>query len=74
MNLLLFGPGVGSTLRTSLLFDTLLFTYPHPGDQHRKQRKMLLPAFSVKHLREMTPIFYQIAEKVPRFTLAQNPH
>ncbi|KAJ3478354.1 hypothetical protein NLI96_g9816 [Meripilus lineatus] len=48
MNLLLFGPGVGSTLH----------------DQHRKQRKMLIPAFSPKHLRDMTPLFYQVAEKL----------
>ncbi|KAH9846398.1 cytochrome P450 [Lenzites betulinus] len=34
------------------------------GDQHRRQRKMLNPLFSAKHLREMTPIFAQIIHKL----------
>ncbi|KAK7676951.1 hypothetical protein QCA50_020069 [Cerrena zonata] len=42
---LTFGPG-------------LLAVY---GDRHRKQRKMLNPVFSIKHMRHMTPIFYQVA-------------
>ncbi|KAL1952219.1 hypothetical protein VTO73DRAFT_1368 [Trametes versicolor] len=33
------------------------------GDQHRRQRKMLNPVFSTKHLREMTPLFYEIIHK-----------
>ncbi|KAF8199596.1 cytochrome P450 [Pholiota molesta] len=33
-------------------------------DPHRKQRKMLNPAFSIKHLREMTPTFYNVVHKV----------
>lgn len=41
-----------------------------PGEQHRKQRKMLVPAFSIKHLREMTPIFFQVAGKVFRSRLS----
>ncbi|EKM59115.1 uncharacterized protein PHACADRAFT_205293 [Phanerochaete carnosa HHB-10118-sp] len=43
-NLILFGPGLVSTL----------------GDHHRKQRKLLNPAFSTDHMRHMTPIFYNI--------------
>ncbi|TCD64103.1 cytochrome P450-dit2 [Steccherinum ochraceum] len=43
-----FGPG-------------LLSTY---GDHHRKQRKMLNPVFSIAHMRDMTPIFYEIAHKL----------
>lgn len=39
----------------------VLFT---KGPRHRKQRKMLNPVFSIKHMREMTPIFYNIAHKV----------
>ncbi len=35
-----------------------------PGEQHRRQRKMLNPLFSAKHLREMTPIFTGIIHKV----------
>ncbi|KAI0777502.1 cytochrome P450 [Trametes elegans] len=34
------------------------------GDTHRKQRKMLHPVFSVRHIREVTPIFYRVAHKL----------
>lgn len=34
------------------------------GEQHRRQRKMLNPLFSAKHLRGMTPIFTNIGHKV----------
>ncbi|KAI0333101.1 cytochrome P450 [Cubamyces sp. BRFM 1775] len=34
------------------------------GDQHRRQRKMLNPVFSAKHLREMTPIFNEVIHKL----------
>ncbi|CDO70229.1 hypothetical protein BN946_scf184942.g29 [Trametes cinnabarina] len=44
---LLLGPGLLGTL----------------GEQHRKQRKMLNPVFSTKHLRDMTPLFYDIVHK-----------
>ncbi|KAM5544699.1 hypothetical protein V8D89_001597 [Ganoderma adspersum] len=30
------------------------------GEQHRRQRKMLNPVFSTKHLRGMVPLFYQV--------------
>ncbi|KZT30166.1 cytochrome P450 [Neolentinus lepideus HHB14362 ss-1] len=30
------------------------------GEEHRKQRKMLNPVFSAKHLREMVPIFLDV--------------
>ncbi|KAH9853037.1 cytochrome P450 [Lenzites betulinus] len=33
------------------------------GEQHRRQRKMLNPVFSTKHLRNMTPLFYEIVHK-----------
>ncbi|OSD06387.1 cytochrome P450 [Trametes coccinea BRFM310] len=36
------------------LFSTL-------GEHHRKQRKMLNPVFSPKHMRNMVPIFYDVA-------------
>ncbi|KAJ8494978.1 hypothetical protein ONZ51_g1961 [Trametes cubensis] len=45
---LLTGPGLISTL----------------GDQHRRQRKMLNPVFSAKHLRGMTPIFNAITHNL----------
>ncbi|KAJ3478352.1 hypothetical protein NLI96_g9812 [Meripilus lineatus] len=47
-NLLLFGPGLLSTL----------------GDWHRKQRKILNPVFSINHMRFMTPIFYRITHNL----------
>ncbi|KAI0072182.1 cytochrome P450 [Panus rudis PR-1116 ss-1] len=34
------------------------------GEQHRKHRKMLNPVFSIKHMRHMTPIFYQVANNL----------
>ncbi|KAF4617774.1 hypothetical protein D9613_006308 [Agrocybe pediades] len=34
------------------------------GEQHRKQRKMLNPVFSIAHMRGMVPIFYDVAEKL----------
>ncbi|OJT02010.1 Cytochrome P450 3A24 [Trametes pubescens] len=45
---LCLGPGLISTL----------------GEQHRRQRKMLNPLFSAKHLRGMTPIFTNIIHKL----------
>lgn len=50
-NGLLFGPGLVATI----------------GAQHKKQRKMLTPAFSVKYLRGMTPMFVSIAREVSQF-------
>ncbi|KAJ7931394.1 cytochrome P450 [Mycena leptocephala] len=45
---LLFGEGLLST----------------SGEQHRKQRKILTPVFSAAHLRQMVPIFFDVAKKV----------
>ncbi|KAI0737376.1 cytochrome P450 [Daedaleopsis nitida] len=45
---LLIGPG-------------LLGTY---GDAHRRQRKMLNPVFSTTHMRNLTPLFYSITDKL----------
>ncbi|EEB89978.1 hypothetical protein MPER_11874, partial [Moniliophthora perniciosa FA553] len=42
-----FGPGI---LATGL------------GDHHRKQRKILNPAFSVAHMKEQVPIFYEVKD------------
>ncbi|CAL1697886.1 unnamed protein product [Somion occarium] len=39
----------------------LLATY---GEHHRKQRKMLNPVFSIKHMRHMTPIFYRVSHNL----------
>lgn len=40
------------------------FTTRLLGTHHRRQRKLLNPAFSVTHLRNMTPIFHGIARQV----------
>ncbi|KJA16173.1 hypothetical protein HYPSUDRAFT_47597 [Hypholoma sublateritium FD-334 SS-4] len=47
-NNLIFGPGLLGTL----------------GDQHRKQRKMLNPVFSMAHMREMLLTFYDVSYKL----------
>ncbi|PPQ69083.1 hypothetical protein CVT26_003558 [Gymnopilus dilepis] len=47
-NKMIFGEGLLTTL----------------GDKHRRQRKMLTPVFSIAHLRNMVPIFYEVARKV----------
>ncbi|KAJ3847743.1 cytochrome P450 [Lentinula lateritia] len=44
-NLLIFGEGLFSTL----------------GHRHHKQRKILNPAFSAAHIREMIPVFFEVA-------------
>ncbi|KAH6909123.1 cytochrome P450 [Coprinopsis sp. MPI-PUGE-AT-0042] len=44
----IFGPGLLSTF----------------GEQHRKQRRMLNPVFSINHMREMVPTFHEIANKL----------
>ncbi|KAJ2919662.1 hypothetical protein MD484_g664, partial [Candolleomyces efflorescens] len=36
------------------------------GDHHRKQRKILNPAFSAASIREMTPIFLEVAGRLQR--------
>ncbi|OSX64591.1 hypothetical protein POSPLADRAFT_1044111 [Postia placenta MAD-698-R-SB12] len=47
-NMLIFGPGLLATL----------------GDQHRKQRKILNPVFSVAHMRDMLPLFYNVIHRL----------
>ena len=39
----------------------LLATY---GSTHKKQRKMLNPVFSGAHMRNVTPLFYDVAGRV----------
>ncbi|KAH8115657.1 cytochrome P450 [Phellopilus nigrolimitatus] len=34
------------------------------GEEHKKQRKMLNPVFSLKHMRELIPVFHPIAHKL----------
>lgn len=34
------------------------------GEQHKRQRKAVKPVFSVIQLKKLTPLFYELAEKV----------
>ncbi|KIK62429.1 hypothetical protein GYMLUDRAFT_41869 [Collybiopsis luxurians FD-317 M1] len=34
------------------------------GEQHRRQRKMLNPVFSIAHMRSMLPIFYDVVDQL----------
>jgi len=47
-NLTTLGPGLLATL----------------GDRHRRQRKLLNPAFSINHMRYMLPIFYRVTHQL----------
>ncbi|RDX46458.1 cytochrome P450 [Lentinus brumalis] len=47
-NSIAFGPGLASVI----------------GDQHKKQRKLLNPAFSIAHLRETLPMMYDVAYRL----------
>ncbi|KAF8206069.1 cytochrome P450 [Mycena galopus ATCC 62051] len=47
MSRLFFGKGIFSTI----------------GEEHRKYRKIMMPAFSTSNLRGMVPLFYEVAEK-----------
>ncbi|KAM5540052.1 hypothetical protein V8D89_006192 [Ganoderma adspersum] len=54
-----------------LLGPGLLATY---GATHKKQRKMLNPVFSGAHMRNMTPLFYDVAERLRTALEAQVEH
>ncbi|KAG6916982.1 hypothetical protein DXG01_004411, partial [Tephrocybe rancida] len=47
-NKAIFGPGLVATI----------------GDHHKKQRKIVNPIFSVTQLRQLTPIIYEVADKL----------
>ncbi|PPR05971.1 hypothetical protein CVT24_004635 [Panaeolus cyanescens] len=55
LNRVMFGEGILSTL----------------GDHHRKQRKLLNPLFSVKHLRNLTPTIYSVAHRLEKLFSAK---
>lgn len=56
-NKVIFGEGLISTL----------------GEQHRKQRKMLNPVFSLANMRELLPVIQPIASKMRSVLLSQLP-
>jgi hypothetical protein len=39
-------------------------TFIRIGDHHKKQRKMLNPVFSTKHMKIMIPLFYKVVQEV----------
>lgn len=43
------------------------------GDDHKRQRKLLNPAFSAAHLRQLVPIFYPITYQVRELTIHPPP-
>lgn len=45
---LLFGKGILSTT----------------GNEHRRHRKILMPAFSTRNLRSMLPVLYEVTNRV----------
>ncbi|KAH9941100.1 cytochrome P450 [Epithele typhae] len=65
------GSGRSSTVFSVLLGPGLLSL--RGGEQHRRQRKMLNPVFSVAHLRNMTHIFYHVAHRVDKAIKARLP-
>ncbi|KAJ6596626.1 cytochrome P450 monooxygenase [Mycena sp. CBHHK59/15] len=56
MSRLVFGKGILST----------------SGDEHRKHRKIMMPAFSTANLRGMMPVLYEVADRVRDALIA--PH
>ncbi|PIL33301.1 cytochrome P450 [Ganoderma sinense ZZ0214-1] len=57
-----FTRDIAFTTGLKLLLGTGLLTTA--GAEHRKQRRILQPVFSVAHLRNMTPTFYDITRKL----------
>ncbi|CAA7267036.1 unnamed protein product [Cyclocybe aegerita] len=50
-------------------------TFIHSGERHRLQRKLLNPVFSIAHMRQMVPIFYEVSHRVHDtfVTIAKRP-
>lgn len=65
-NRLIFGEGLISTLGKFTVFYTGTTVYvsltPHLGKQHRKQRKMLNPVFSLANMRLLLPEVQPISD------------
>ncbi|KAJ3566860.1 hypothetical protein NP233_g6732 [Leucocoprinus birnbaumii] len=64
-----FPKTTGSTAITKLMFGGGLLSVS--GEQHRKQRKMLTPVFSIAHMRAMTPIFYEVTRRLHKALVNQ---
>ena len=63
----MLGPGIlsvtGNMVSPIIESGNLMRSVICSGDAHRKQRKMLTPVFSAKHLRALVPVFYQVTRK-----------
>ena len=62
-----FGPGLFATNgipTSSRPISEALISHLSIGDNHRKQRKILNPVFSINHMRHMMPIFYNVTHQV----------
>ncbi|KIY67079.1 cytochrome P450 [Cylindrobasidium torrendii FP15055 ss-10] len=57
-NKVIFGPGLVAT----------------SGDQHRRQRKLVMPVFSVPHIKALLPAFYDVAGRLIDAIQASLPH
>ena len=55
-------------VRSTNLAHPLISHIHRLGEEHRKFRKLLTPAFSAAHMREMIPIFNRVTHQV-RFIL-----
>ena len=60
----MFGPGLLATLGEGFYIfqhgPLEAHSLTRQGEQHRRQRKMLNPAFSIAHLREMSWVAFHI--------------
>ena len=58
-------PGrVGYALYGAVFAGGAKLTCLDSGEAHRRQRKMLTPVFSEANLRNLTPVFYEVAHRV----------
>ncbi len=71
---ILIGPGLFATEGASRSNHepSRPMSYLLSGEQHRRQRRMLNPVFSTKHLREMVPLFYRVTHQVCPFLVLLN--
>ena len=75
-NKVIFGEGLISTLGTFFSPSTQRndsYSTIYEGEQHRKQRKILNPVFSLANMRELLPVIQPIASKMRSVLLSQLP-
>ncbi|EDR04679.1 uncharacterized protein LACBIDRAFT_303978 [Laccaria bicolor S238N-H82] len=64
-NRLLFGNGLlANKGERCERFSGYTNSFSDVGERHRRQRKMLNPVFSIAHMREMVPIFYNVTHNL----------